>query len=77
MPYSAFLCLSSKPPHGSERCAGCREVWDAVQIRIGIIPMMAAATLVRFEDWLAVERQADAKLGKPFQKVVRMFVVEF
>ena len=56
---------------------------------ISIIPTLASGHLIvvqvrwplqplyDFEDWLAVERQADAELKKLFPKVVRILAVEF
>ena len=81
--------FSFKPSHDRESSAGCCEVKDAEQVMICIIPTLASGHLIvvqawwplrplyDFEDWLAVERQADAELGRSFQKVVRILAVEF
>ena len=89
MPYSVLSCFSFKPPHDRESWAGCREVEDAEQVIISIIPTLASGRLIvvqvrwplqllyDFEDWLAVERQVDAELRIPFPKGVRILAVEF
>ena len=40
-----LVCLSLKPPHDRESWAECREVEDAEQKMIGIIPTLASGHL--------------------------------
>ena len=88
MPYSILSCFYFKPSHDRESWAGCREVEDAEQVVISIILTLASGRLIvvhvrwplqplyDFEDWLAVERQADAELKILFPKVVRILAVK-
>ena len=88
MPYSVLSCFPFKPLHDRKAGPDVVKVEDAEQIMIGIILILASGHLIviqswwllrplnNFEDWLAVEQQADAELG-PFQKVVRILAVEF
>ena len=88
MPYSVLSCFSFKPPHDRESWAGCREVEDAEQVMISIIPSLASGRLIvvqvrwplqplyNFEDWLAVEGQVGAELRMSFPKVVRIIAVK-